>query len=231
MPSRDTRLQLILAAERLFAERGIGAVSLREINIAAGQRNSGATHYHFGSKNGLIEAIFRFRHAATYERRRELADRIAADGAGDDVRRLVQALVLPLAEQFTRDAAGGRYVRFLQQVHDDPRSRGFARFVGKVDEAQVRIERMLRRARPDVPRRLFDERLRHMADHIIHAFASRERRGVGRGGRRNGPDAALFVRNLIDTWVGALSAPVSSETAMALREVSAQPGPVAPPAE
>lgn len=216
MPSPDTRLRLILAAEKLFAERGIEAVSLREINIAAGQRNSGATHYHFGSKDGLIEAIFRYRHAATFERRRELADRIEAEEAGADVRRLVEALVLPLAEQFTRDAGGSCYVRFLQQVHDEPGSRGFARFVGKVDAPQVRIERALRRALSHVPRRLLDERLRHMADHIIHAFAARERR-AGRG--RRSPDArgsVLFASNLIDTWVGALSAPVSAATEHAL---------------
>lgn len=208
MPARDTRLRLLLAAEKLFAERGIEAVSLREINIAAGQKNSGASHYHFGSKDGLIEAIFLYRHAATSARRRELADRIESDGAAADVRRLVEALILPLAEQFTGSPGGSRYVRFLQQVHDEPRSRGFARFRGKVDDAQIRIERLLRRALADVPRPLLDLRLRMMADQVIHAFAARERsRGRGRS-----DDTALFVRNLVDVWVGALASPVSADT-------------------
>ena len=42
--SQQTREELILAAERLFSEFGIDAVSLRQINAAARQRNSSAAH-------------------------------------------------------------------------------------------------------------------------------------------------------------------------------------------
>lgn len=212
MSGRDTRLRLILAAEQLFAERGIEAVSLREINIAAGQRNSGAAHYHFGSKDGLVEAVFQYRHAGTYERRRQLADRLETDGAAADLHRLVEALVLPLAEEIANDASGSLYVRFLQRVQDDSAAGGFARFVGKVDEAQVRIERLLRRALAHLPRKLLDQRLILMADHIVHALASRERRQTRRGKSAATASNALFVANLIDTCVGALSAPVSAAT-------------------
>ena len=55
--SASTRRQLILAAMRLMAERGLGSVSLRSVNVAAGAKNSSAAHYYFGSKLGLIEAI------------------------------------------------------------------------------------------------------------------------------------------------------------------------------
>ena len=58
--SQQTREELILAAERLFSEFGIDAVSLRQINAAAGQRNSSAAHYHFGSKDALIAATLVF---------------------------------------------------------------------------------------------------------------------------------------------------------------------------
>jgi AcrR family transcriptional regulator len=52
-----TRARLLDAAVLLFAERGLGGVSLREINEAAGQRNTNALHYHFGDRDGLIGAI------------------------------------------------------------------------------------------------------------------------------------------------------------------------------
>ena len=57
MPRFDTRLALMRAAEQLFAQQGVDRVSLREIAIAAGQRNVSAATYHFGSKRELIEAI------------------------------------------------------------------------------------------------------------------------------------------------------------------------------
>jgi AcrR family transcriptional regulator len=51
------RTAMVDAAERLMAERGIAAVSLREVQDAAEQRNKSAAHYHFGSREGLIRAI------------------------------------------------------------------------------------------------------------------------------------------------------------------------------
>ena len=52
---------LIETAERLFAERGVNAVSLREIGAEAGQRNTGAVRYHFGTKEALVNAVFEHR--------------------------------------------------------------------------------------------------------------------------------------------------------------------------
>src|SRR4051812_17342259 len=49
--------RILQAAERLFSERGIGDVSLREITTAAGV-NSAAAHYHFGSKEAVLEELF-----------------------------------------------------------------------------------------------------------------------------------------------------------------------------
>src|SRR3546814_12988999 len=49
--------RILQAAEDCFGEHGIDAVSLRQIAIAAGQGNTAAVHYHFGSKEGLLERI------------------------------------------------------------------------------------------------------------------------------------------------------------------------------
>ncbi len=61
MKRPPAREQMILAAERLIAERGIDAVSLREIGATAGQRNNSAAQYHFGTKEGLVAAIYEYR--------------------------------------------------------------------------------------------------------------------------------------------------------------------------
>jgi len=54
----DIRERLIHVAIRLFAEKGVDAVPLRTISAEAGSKNKSAVHYHFGSKLGIIEAIF-----------------------------------------------------------------------------------------------------------------------------------------------------------------------------
>ena len=63
---------MIDAAERLIAERGLGALSLREVATTAGQRNHSAVQYHFGSRAGLVEAVFDTRMTPIDARRAEM---------------------------------------------------------------------------------------------------------------------------------------------------------------
>ncbi len=65
----DTRTRLVDAAERLFAERGIDSVSLREVTRASGARNAIALQYHFIDRAGVVAAILD-KHAPEVEARR-----------------------------------------------------------------------------------------------------------------------------------------------------------------
>ena len=53
----DTREVLLDTAKKLFSEHGIQAACLRMITQQAGA-NLAAVHYHFGSKEGLVRAVF-----------------------------------------------------------------------------------------------------------------------------------------------------------------------------
>ncbi len=73
--------RILRAAEQLFSERGIDAVSLREITTAAGA-NSAAAHYHFGSKEAVLEALFALRARPIAARREELLGQLKLDRNG-----------------------------------------------------------------------------------------------------------------------------------------------------
>src|SRR3954462_11767989 len=77
----STPERILQAAERLFGERGIDAVSLREITTAAGV-NSAAAHYHFGSKEAVLEELFTLRARPIAERRQELLSQLKLDRNG-----------------------------------------------------------------------------------------------------------------------------------------------------
>ena len=79
-----TEQRLLVAAERLFATHGIGAVSLRSI-MAAAEANTAAVHYHFGSKDELVAALLRDRTEEMHRRRLELI-RDARDRGAPTVR-------------------------------------------------------------------------------------------------------------------------------------------------
>lgn len=58
LPPAPPRERLLREAMRLFGERGVDAVSTREICAAAGV-NPGAIHYHFGDKDSLYAEVLR----------------------------------------------------------------------------------------------------------------------------------------------------------------------------
>jgi AcrR family transcriptional regulator len=76
--------RILQAAERLFSERGIDAVSLREITTAAGV-NSAAAHYHFGSKEAVLEELFARRARPIADRRAQLLGELKDNRQGRPV--------------------------------------------------------------------------------------------------------------------------------------------------
>ncbi|MDE1935743.1 TetR/AcrR family transcriptional regulator [Bradyrhizobium sp.] len=95
MPSDRTRALILDAAERLYAERGFGDVTLRDIVASAGV-NLAAVNYHFGSKDELIAELFVTRGIATNrERLAELKAAELAGGGRADVKAVLRALVGP----------------------------------------------------------------------------------------------------------------------------------------
>ena len=107
MASEDTRERLLNAAEQLFAERGISGTTLRALTKAA-KVNLAAVHYHFGSKEGLLDAVVERRATAmNQERLRELdeLERSAGEGA-PQVEDILRAFFLPGLRSLREGGAG-----------------------------------------------------------------------------------------------------------------------------
>lgn len=210
MVETDTREKLVAAAERLFAERGVDNVSLREINRAAGQKNVAALHYHFGSRRALLLAIFERRMSGINRRRLDMLRDLEADGRDSDLRAVVAAMVLPLAEQVGRSERGSHYVRFLSQAVSDPNLDVGGLIRGRFDHGVAATRRLLRDILADLPPEIAEQRIRLAGEQMVFALATRERRMAN--DERPADDLWLFVDNLIDSLTGMLSAPVSEQT-------------------
>ena len=95
MPSDQTRTAILAAAERLYADRGFGDVTLRDI-VAEASVNLAAVNYHFGSKDELIAELFVTRSMAlNRERLRELRAAEEAGSGRADISDILRALVGP----------------------------------------------------------------------------------------------------------------------------------------
>jgi AcrR family transcriptional regulator len=206
----STREQMMIVGERLIAERGIAGVSLREVQAASGQRNKSAAQYHFGSKAGLVEAIFEHRFAPINE---AITDRLAELEKGadpPDIRSLVAAIVEPLAEGLSQDDQTW-YARFLCRVQTD-----FDSETQRLDMPGAQA--VLRRISPlleKMPRALRRERLELFLTVIVGALAAREQ-AIQSG--FSGPSSIPLLRgDLVDVGVAVLEAPVSPATAAEIR--------------
>ena len=207
--SEETRAQLIRAGERLFAERGIGAVSLREITREAGQRNATALQYHFGDRRGLVRAILA-KHAPSEEAQRHaMLDELEAR-SGVSAREWVQILVVPAAAKLA-DRDGGRdYLRLMAELMNRPDPK-FDR--KSLEDGRSSINRWRKQIAPLMPEPSVDRLHRRFTALRIMYFELARRAESSR--RR---DDRLFVSHLVDLITAILISPLSEETAAVLHE-------------
>jgi len=201
-PPPATALQLLLAAERLFAEHGLAGVSLRQISIEAGSSNNSAIRYHFGSKDDLLRAIFAYRISDLMQRRALLRARANPD----DLRAQLEAHILPLIE--LAESPDSSYVSFIEQLQ---RTGQVDVFIHQLDamRSQEEFISVIQRLLPHIPEPARSMRIQQAQDLAVHLAAERER-----AIRRD--DAvvpfALFVSGVVDGLAGFLAAPASAET-------------------
>ncbi|GAA1549226.1 TetR/AcrR family transcriptional regulator [Actinomadura kijaniata] len=197
----DTRERLLDAARRLYAERGLDAVSLREINQAAGARNATAVQYHFTDRAGIVRAIFA-RHSPQVDAgRHALLDAIEAAGE-TDLRAFAAALVRPLAALLA-DEDGRRFLQLWADVVNRPDPIIPAAVLDDPADSLCRWRALVE------PLLAADAaRLHRRFTAILHASIELARRA------RSGPhaDDRLFTSYLIDVITAVLAAPVSEET-------------------
>lgn len=164
-PSVRTRKRILDTAERLFGERGVAAVSLRDINRSAGI-SQGVLHYHFGGRDLLVEAILERWLPSINADRRRLYDVLLASGRAPQRRDIIEILCLPLAKlAIDRQPAGRRFLRCLARLHQEHnplRTRVSDRYI------DVPILEMLHGVAPGAPRSRIEWYL-GMIMNVIHA--------------------------------------------------------------
>ncbi|WP_156135542.1 TetR/AcrR family transcriptional regulator [Novosphingobium malaysiense] len=200
-------IALILAAERLMAEHGVLGVSLRQVNLAAGHRNLGAAHYHFGSREGLCRAVHRYRATAIDGRRSELLALATAADHELEVRFYVEAYVLPLADLLLPREMGCFYLRFLAQYHLSSMDvRPLQQTSPAAYFAAQKIEALL----PYLPQGIRRARMRDLMHNAISALANVEH--LANEGSLGEDEVSLIAANLVDTLTAALTCPISART-------------------
>jgi AcrR family transcriptional regulator len=200
-----TRESILVAAERLFAEQGVFAVSNRQVSEAAGQGNTAAVGYHFGTKADLVRAIVR-KHTERIELRR--APMVTELGDSVEVRDWVACLVRPSTEHLAALGSPTWYARFSAQVMTDPALRDIMIDEALSSPALHQILDGLNRCLAELPAEVRAER-GHMARQLmVHMSAERER-ALAEGTSTPRPSWHDAGTGLIDAITGLWLAPVT----------------------
>ncbi len=197
-----TRNRLLAEAERLFARRGLYQVTVREILDAAGQRNASALTYHFGSREGMLNAILsRYGDPTDVER----GARFAAIGEDPTTRQLVATLIVPYSAHLATPE-GRNYLRIVAQMSD--RFSTWREPVPGTGPHLIAILSKLEERPASVPVPLRRERVVELIMLMTLSLAERARVLDSTG--RPELDHGTFITNLTDVLVGILEAPVNA---------------------
>jgi AcrR family transcriptional regulator len=162
----DTKQKILDTAERLIAEQGYAATSLRHI-IAEAEVNLAAIHYHFGSKEELLDEIILRKAEPVNRERLARLDKLEQDaGTGSlEVEKILEAFLMPMAEAADRTPL---FVPFMGRLMAEGLLPAIVKRHFQVVTA--RLLTALRRAVPDLPDEEFAWRMHFMTGTMAHTM-------------------------------------------------------------
>ncbi|OBJ58007.1 TetR family transcriptional regulator [Mycobacterium sp. 1423905.2] len=205
----STQEAILVAAERLFAEHGVFAVSNRQVSEAAGQGNNAAVGYHFGTKADLVRAIEQKHRGPVEELREGMVSALLDSGDPADMRAWVACLVRPLTDHLADLRNPTWYARFAAQAMTDPAYYNIIVKGALSSPSLVQVVDGINRCLPDLPLEVRFERNIMARNLLMHTCADLERALAG-GMSTPRPSWSAAATGLIDAIVGLWLAPVTS---------------------
>ncbi len=169
-PPHETRTRILDAAEELFMQHGFEATSMRLLTSKAGV-NLAAVNYHFGSKEALVEALFRRRLDPINASRLAELDRVEAGGS-PSAEAIIRAFIGP-SLRLIEDAKGGRnFIRLLGRSYTEP-AKATRALIGQLyAKVMERYKQALERALPEMPREELVWRMHFMFGTLSYTLAA-----------------------------------------------------------
>jgi AcrR family transcriptional regulator len=208
-PQHETRTRILDAAEELFMQHGFEGTSMRHLTSRAGV-NLAAVNYHFGSKQALIEAVFRRRlDPMNLERIAELERLEAANNLSPEA--IIRAFLLP-SLRLVEDAKGGRnFIRLLGRTYSEP-AKEIRALIGQMyGPAMERYKKALERALPQMPADELVWRMHFMFGTLAYTLAATDTVQLIAGCKpEDRYDARLLEERLTAFLTAGLHAPINA---------------------
>ena len=206
-PQHETRTRILDAAEELFMQHGFEGTSMRLLTAKAGV-NLAAVNYHFGSKDALIEALFRRRLDPMNAERLAALDRLEDFSAEN----IIRAFVRPSLRLIEDAQGGGRnFIRLLGRTYTEP-AKPVRVLIGQMYAPTMeRFKAALERALPQMPRDELVWRMHFMFGTLAYTLAATDTVQLIAGCKpEDRHDARLLEERLTAFLAAGLHAPLKT---------------------
>jgi AcrR family transcriptional regulator len=210
--SETTREAIKDAAQRLFAVRGVDGVAVREIVKAAGQRNSGALHYYFRTKEDLVRELIVEGAKLIDRRRNALLDDMERNDGPRDLRQIIEVLVLPATGLGKEAGTEETYLRFITALQMNHYALFMDALQNKWNSGYQRCLSHIRQLLSEMPSSILRQRMVFMGLLLNAALAAREAAFDDRKRAHPFWCAPHTLENLIDTIQSMLVGEISQST-------------------
>ena len=206
----DTRSRILDAGERLFMEHGFDGTSMRMITSQAGV-NLAAVNYHFGTKELLIQEVFRRRLTHLNQSRLATLDQLEAEAAGAPIKpsRIVDAF-FGTALRMAADVEGGghTFMCLLGRTYTEPNEFVRQFLAEEYAECVERFLAALYRALPEVDRNEILWRFHFMMGAMSYAIAGTDALQLVTG-KFDDENPSRLAPRLMSFLLGGLRAPLA----------------------
>jgi len=193
----ETQARILDAAERLFAERGFAATSLRRIAESAAV-NLAAAHYHFGSKRELFLAVLTRRVDPMNRERLDRLDALERSSHGEpELERIVEAFIGPALRLRHACPGGADTVRLIGHAFSLPDSSLRQALMARFQEVFERYADAVRRAVPAIDEQESIWRFLFMIGALAYTMALCDDVAHLSGGRCDAGDVDGTLRRLV----------------------------------
>jgi AcrR family transcriptional regulator len=215
MAGEETRRRILIAAEQLFAERGISSTSLRALTRAAGV-NLAAVNYHFGSKEALLDAVIEFRATPMNVARIDALDAHTTERGDEplEVDCIFPAFLMPAVCSVIESPEGAAHLpRLFARLEAQPPEVLEAIYRRHLGDVTRRFVEALQQSLPDLPKELIAERFRLAMGSIFTLFSGNSELDFVPGHSPQVVSIEEKLESVITFVTGGISAPASARRA------------------
>ncbi len=204
----DASAHIKKVARRLFAEKGVDGVTVREIATAAGQKNHGAVGYYFGSKENLVRELVVDGAAMIDARRNAMLDALEAESRPLTIADMADVMIYPSVNLADQEAYGeDSYTRFIVMLGMTHGDMFMDALENRWNSGYQRCLDHLRRLTPHLDDRTRNQRFAFLGAYLGGVLAMRERVLAGPQPRRKDWASPHVLSHFASTVTALLAAP------------------------